>query len=656
MTNPNAQLQAAIAQFAAQPSITPDQEAQLRAAITQNASLLQHLNQDAANGQLKGFALPQAGAAANLAGTYDMASGVVTLPATSFQPAGTAASADLTATLRVQDMSLRFAHTNYVDAANVTQPVTQDMVTNLQSTINGSPVLAAEIKHAVTPPGHGQDAPLQHFASLSGTVAGGTYNPSNQTMSLPPSSLAVPPANFGSADLTFVLGHEIQHGFNAAGAKTAMTNAYNQAMQIAQDNNPVNDYTAPIGAVIQAGREDEAKAQIAGWNALLSREQQTKPTANVTEMMALAIPINPSQQDLTSRVLDFVEQSKTIPGQAQARSGLTFNADGTMSMTPANVAQMGQNYFDKPPVGTLGLTREQTTGIGFHGDSDYPNYYGANAVTNIITRDRAYAHPVNGVSPQMQINMGQLRLREDLMEHNGITLTTDANTPQRYLDTSTSPPKPGLFQHTATTHQHTNPIPIFPLEVPVQTVDTREPAASLKTAGHPLVDQYFAALKAGDEQGARAAAIAFATPERWQQTVADAEQRILAKQQQLPGRDNPLFEQALTHLERLGPQAGGYLDRVQMEGVAGAVAYQAKLQHLPSIDALTPVRDGQSLLAISNHPSLIDRALIDKTQAAAQPLDQSLQQLTAETQRQQDQALLQAQQRQVETQQQGFSR
>ncbi|WP_342210754.1 XVIPCD domain-containing protein, partial [Xanthomonas fragariae] len=201
-----------------------------------------------------------------------------------------------------------------------------------------------------------------------------------------------------------------------------------------------------------------------------------------------------------------------------------------------------------------------------------------------------------------------------------------------------------------------NPIPTFPLEVPVQTVDTREPTASLKSAGHPLVDQYLAALKAGDEQGARTAAMAFAIPERWQQTVADAEQRILAKQQQLPGRDNPLFEQALTHLERLGPQAGGYLDRVQMEGVAGAIAYQAKLQHLPSIDALTPVRDGQSLLAISNNPSLIDRALIDKTQAAAQPLAQSLQQLTAETQRQQDQALLQAQQRQVETQQQGFSR
>ncbi|WP_425479127.1 XVIPCD domain-containing protein [Xanthomonas populi] len=115
----------------------------------------------------------------------------------------------------------------------------------------------------------------------------------------------------------------------------------------------------------------------------------------------------------------------------------------------------------------------------------------------------------------------------------------------------------------------------------------------------------------------------------------------------------------MTHLERLGRQAGGYLDRVQMEGVAGAVAYQAKLHHLPSIDALTPVRDGQGLLATStnpNNPLLIDRALIDISQAAVQPLDQSLQQLAAETQRQPEQSSVQAQQRQMEAQQQGFSR
>jgi len=245
MAGPNPQLQAAITRFAAQPGVSLDQQAQLRAAIAQDTHLLRQLNQAAANDQLKGFALAQAGAPANLAGAYNIASGVVTLPVASFRPTGTAPGADLVAALRVQDMSLRYAHSSYVDAAGVSQPVTQDMLANLQSTLNGSPVLAAEIKRAVMPPGPGQAAPVQHFASLSGTVAGGAYDPATRTTSLPPDSLAKPPAQFLSADLTFTLGHEIQHGFNVQSAERAKNNAYAQAERIAKDNDPVNDYTAP---------------------------------------------------------------------------------------------------------------------------------------------------------------------------------------------------------------------------------------------------------------------------------------------------------------------------------------------------------------------------------------------------------------------------
>jgi hypothetical protein len=173
----------------------------------------------------------------------------------------------------------------------------------------------------------------------------------------------------------------------------------------------------------------------------------------------------------------------------------------------------------------------------------------------------------------------------------------------------------------------------------------------------PLVEQYFAALQTGDEQGARAASIAFANSERGQQIADQSEQRILVRQRQLPGRDNPLFVQALQHLEQLGPQAGGYLDRIQMEQVAGAVAHQAKRQYLPAIGALVPSRDGHALVALGTNDDMIHGpAFIDKLQAAQQPLDQSLQQLTVETQRQEQQALMQAQQRQMEAQQPGFSR
>ena len=46
MANPDLQLQAALPQFAAQPGVTPAQEAQLHAAVASDARLLGRLNQD----------------------------------------------------------------------------------------------------------------------------------------------------------------------------------------------------------------------------------------------------------------------------------------------------------------------------------------------------------------------------------------------------------------------------------------------------------------------------------------------------------------------------------------------------------------------------------------------------------------------------------
>ncbi|WP_307701819.1 hypothetical protein [Variovorax paradoxus] len=47
MANLSPQLQTALAQFAAQPGVTPTQKARLRAAVASKAGLLEQLNQDA---------------------------------------------------------------------------------------------------------------------------------------------------------------------------------------------------------------------------------------------------------------------------------------------------------------------------------------------------------------------------------------------------------------------------------------------------------------------------------------------------------------------------------------------------------------------------------------------------------------------------------
>ncbi|MXV05547.1 MULTISPECIES: XVIPCD domain-containing protein [unclassified Xanthomonas] len=451
----NAQLQEALSRFASQPGVTADQVAQLRSTIAADQDLTQRLNQEAANGHLSGFAVSPSGSQ-SLIGSYDKSSGVVTLP--TLQP-GSAAAADLRDALRLQEMSIRFAHSTYVDAHQQSQAVTQDMVTNLQATINSSPTLATEMKRAVTTLDNNtsnsrqQHMLLENFAPLSGTVAGGTFNSANKTMSILPTTLGQSPSRFnqnGATDLTFVLGHETQHAFN----QVSMVDAYRQfdsaVKAIAKDNNPINDYTVPIENLVAKNREDEAKAQISGWNALIDRERQINPQVDLTAMKGIP----------NSRIKDFVEADPANRAQARARPGLNFNADGSLPMTPENIAAQGHYYFDKLPKGTPGLSVDQTTGIGYHGDSDYPNYYGALALSRAIKLDRENAHSVHGVAPQMHLNMQRLHFNETLLERNGITLPQDsATTPQAFWDTSTTPPTPGLLQHTQDSHQHISPTP-----------------------------------------------------------------------------------------------------------------------------------------------------------------------------------------------------
>ncbi|WP_420009117.1 XVIPCD domain-containing protein [Xanthomonas sacchari] len=455
MANVNAQLEATLARFANQPGVTADQGAKLRATITADRDLTQRLNQAAANGHLTGFALGPSGSE-TLTGSYDKASGVVTLPA--LEP-GPAAAEALRGSLRLQEMSVRFAHSTYLDAHQQSQPVTQDMVTNLQATINSSPTLANEMQRAVTTvdsntsPDGQRRMLLENFAPLSGTVAGGTFNPADKTMSIPPTTLGQPPSQFNrydATDLTFVLGHETQHAFNQVSMAAAYRQFDEAAKAIARDNNPINDYTLPIEQLVASNRQDEAKAQIAGWNALLDRVKQRNPGADLTSMMTLR----------NSRLDDFVEPNPSNIRQAQAKPGLSFNTDGSLPMTPENIAKQASYYFDKSPKGTPGLSPSQTTGIGYHGDSDYPNYYGAGAVSRAIAVDRAYAHPVGGVAPQMHLNMQRLHFNETLLERNGITLPqATATTPQEYWDTSSTPPTRGLLQHTRDSHQHISPTP-----------------------------------------------------------------------------------------------------------------------------------------------------------------------------------------------------
>lgn len=650
MAKPNPQLEAALARFAAQPGTTPDQEAQLRAGIIADTDKLALFNQQAATGQLKDFALETPGGTPNLTGTYDKAAGVITVPAASFQSSGTAVSSDLKATLGLQAITIDFAHKTWQNPAGQTQSVNQDMVTNLQTTLNGSPVLAAQVKDAVT------QRHVQHISLLGNSMAAGaTYDGNTpqqdgtlKGINLPPLGLqtntpANPQGMYNAQDMTFVLGHEIQHGFND-GAKDHATRMFLQDIKTqAQVQGPVHDYTHELRAYIQAGREDEAKAQIAGWNALLSREQQGNPGVTLDNMRQLRI----------DRQHDFVEfdpkSKNTVP-----RSGLSFNQDGTLPQTPANIAAMGQHYFDRPSPAHA-QPGQRPVGLGEHRPhptADYPNYYGTWALEQIVAAEDRANVSYKGSRPQIAIDMAALGLKENLIEMEGLDLGAD-KAPRPYLDTSQIPAKPGHFHHTQDAsmghdHQH----------VPIVA------AARIRASGDPVVDRWIDALQVGDQAAAKVLQKEFTeSPDGrrlWAESLADAQAWEARQKPWLAqARDTPLFNQAMDHVERLEPQMDAHWTQQQREQLAGTIALEARRDHLPEISALIQTRDG-GLMAVWNHPHnpILDRRTdtINPAQASEQPLRQSMQAFNEETQRQEQQTIIDAQQRQVQEQQQGMAR
>ncbi|MBB4130089.1 hypothetical protein GGR61_002929 [Xanthomonas arboricola] len=95
----------------------------------------------------------------------------------------------------------------------------------------------------------------------------------------------------------------------------------------------------------------------------------------------------------------------------------------------------------------------------------------------------------------MILDMQRLGLKEEILERNGIDLGSNTRS-MPYLDSSTQPPTPGLFQHSKTTHLHVSPITARELEQQLRERDPQSPGQSAQLlpsdpghADHPLYQQ-----------------------------------------------------------------------------------------------------------------------------------------------------------------------
>lgn len=156
--------------------------------------------------------------------------------------------------------------------------VTADQVISLRRSIANSPALTTQVDAAIAA-GH-----LRQFALLPpGSNAGGTYEGQSKTISLPVSSLVTTSSlpSRKAAELTFVLGHEVQHSFNHAKTQSAYAKFEIELRTAATGR---HDYTGAIGSLLAANRHDEAASNNEGWNALVGMVKTANPDATLSDI------------------------------------------------------------------------------------------------------------------------------------------------------------------------------------------------------------------------------------------------------------------------------------------------------------------------------------------------------------------------------------
>lgn len=345
-----------------------------------------------------------------------------------------------------------------------TAGLTADQRTNFDNAVRNSPALAAQINTAVA------SGDLRGFSLLpAGTNAGGQYDPAARTMQLPASILTspAPPARFDPGELTFTMGHEVQHALNRPGQQAATAALVQEVNRIGQSPQVVHDYTQPIAARVASHRENEATAHIAGFNATVSMLNNANPGAS------------PSLEDIyranPARMQDFISVAPGNPSTYALRTGLTLAPDMTLPPNAANTEAVGRHFVDKPA---------SSTQIGPNGDSNYQNYYATAWVGYAAQVERANAptHAANGIVTQMHLNMNALGVNEVQLERNGLNLG-GAGVRQPYFDTSTQPPTQGNLDHTEGVNRH---VPIPGLETPAPGAPTPPQHPAIQQAIHAL--------------------------------------------------------------------------------------------------------------------------------------------------------------------------
>lgn len=481
--------------------------------------------------------------------------------------------------------------------------VTEVHYQNLINVITSSPLLTERFNLAVA------DKHISGLEPLKQANAGGTFDPSTKAISLPLDSLATTDSR---DNMIFVLAHEIQHSFNHqkthAATQKFLSDTENQAKQ-----KGIRDYTDEVKALLTANRKDEASAEIAGFNAIVSKVKQNNPN-----------PVLKDLYDTTSYIKDFIKKDyKNSQEIYTLKTNLTLNQDMTLSETAQNLEAMGKHYFDQSP---------EEAGLGYNGTSDYANYYAAWAVGHAVSFERT--HNPKSQEPLI-LNMTALRLQEKILEENGLHTGGQS---MKYKDIGRNPPFVGRFDHT---YDGENPYTWVPIayEKTVPLPVEKDPLQARMDAMLERFNRAIDAYDRNDKDAIRASQddIISASPKVqgiFENAAAEAALEKFRREEEnrrftlekMPERAQLLHDRIDTQLRDFYRENNLPYTEREMKNSVAALTAEAYKNRMPEIGRVGLNKDGELFAWHETHYHYATYATVDAAKAAAVPLRESFQQ------------------------------
>lgn len=293
---------------------------------------------------------------------------------------------------------------------------------------------------------------IKSLVILEDNAAGGSFSSSGKLAiglhNLSTSNTNNVISNEKKYEMIFIMAHETHHALTNKASEENLVKLYEDSKTEAQKGDKHRNFTTVISNYVAFNRRDEAEAQLAGYNAVVSALIEENKNISLATI-----------RNTTKRMLDFIPR-KLVHEPKNFHAEYESNLDQSffLEASPRNIEASAKNYFDKS---------SKDTRLGCHHNSDYVNRYAGFAIAIAINADLAEKEHNSSNKSPFSIDIQNfkvpridnpnefvnLSLSEAIIESNGLNINADKPIP--YIDSSTG--NTGFFDKTTCNNTQQNP-------------------------------------------------------------------------------------------------------------------------------------------------------------------------------------------------------